>query len=240
MLYLLFILNPVLSADCSAKLSFLESSSTYPFSLSPLPYSYNFLEPFLTSTILYAHHDHHHQSYVDKLNSYLSQQSQLQSSTLFELNLAATSDSTLQKHAGGFYNHNMYWFILTSPECAKSGPQGELLDKINDQWGGLSEFQTEFLSQMNSVFGSGWVWACVNAGGDIEVRTTANQINPLMGVSGNVCYPFMGIDLWEHSYYLLYMWDRASYVTASWDALDWEMIEVFYELYASQQEPVPF
>ena len=118
-------------------------------------------------------------------------------------------------------------------------PNGRLLNQIVVQWGSFNAFIEQFQNSQTKLFGSGWVWACVNSGGNIEIRSTTNQINPLMGVSGSICYPFLGNDLWEHSYYLKYMWDRSAYVTSFLNAIDWETVSIFYELYASKGLVVP-
>lgn len=225
--------------DCESKSPFTETFSTYEFELMIMPYSYSFLEPFLTSTIIYAHHDHHHQTYIDKLNTYLQEMPDLQALTLVDLNLIAKDDPTLQKHAGGSYNHNLYWYFLTSPLCAKAGPEGPLVDKIIEQWDSYENFKSELTTKMKDLFGSGWVWACVNEEGEIEIRTTANQINPLMQVESKICYPFLGNDIWEHAYYLKYMWDRTAYIDSFFTAIDWDQVEFFYTEYASQFKPVP-
>ena len=236
---LLAALQLVSSDVCEDKLSFTPSSSTYEFELMELPYSYAFLEPFLTAEIIYAHHDHHHQTYVDKLNTYIADHPDLGQMTLVDLVLAATEDTTLQKHAGGAYNHNLYWYFLTSPICAKGAPEGPLSEQIVEQWGSFEAFVDDFTTNQKDLFGSGWVWACVNGAGAIEIRKTANQINPLMQVDSDICYPFLGNDIWEHAYYLKYMWERADYIDYYFKAIDWDIVEMFYEEYASQLIAVP-
>lgn len=225
--------------ECDSKTEFVPSTDTYEFQLMPVPYGYTFLEPFLTSTIIYAHHDHHHQTYYDKLNSYLEDYPDLQGLTLVELQTLAKDDPTLQKHAGGAYNHNLYWNLFTSPECVKAGPEGALYDKIVEQWESFEAFRDEFNTNQMNIFGSGWVWACVDSENKILIQNSVNQINPLMGIDSSVCYPFFGNDIWEHAYYLKYMWDRTAYIDAFWTAIDWDLVEVFYENYSSQLIAIP-
>ena len=225
--------------QCDSKTEFSVSTMTYEFELMIMPYDYTFLEPFLTSTIIYAHHDHHHQTYIDKLNTYLDDNPDLQDKTLVELVMMATDDTTLEKHAGGAYNHNLYWYFFTSPLCARSSPEGALLDKIVEQWGTFQAFVDDYTTNQKDLFGSGWVWVCVNEDGDIEIRKTVNQVNPLMQIDSDICYPFLGNDIWEHAYYLKYMWDRADYIDYYFKSIDWDTVEMFYDVYASQLVPVP-
>lgn len=237
---LIAFLQGALSSDCEMKSEFVESYDTYEFTLMPVPYPYKFLEPFLTETIIYAHHDHHHQTYYDKLNNYLDDKPDLQDSTLVELVEIAKDDTTLQKHAGGAYNHNLYWYFLTDPDCAKPSPdEGDLLDQIIEDFDSFDNFIATYDQALTDVFGSGWVWACVNTDYHIEIRTTVNQINPLMQIDSDICYPFLGCDLWEHAYYLKYMWDRAAYIDMFFESIDWDVVEMFYDNYASKLIAVP-
>lgn len=229
----------VAQTSCEDKIDFSPSSDTYTFSLAALPYPYTFLETVLTSQMLYAHHDHHHQTYYDKLNSYLSGVANLQDQTLVELNLGATEDKSLQKFAGGAYNHNLYWWILTSPDCAKTQPEGVLYDAIVSAFGSFDNFKSLFEQSSIGVFGSGWSWLCVNQSKTLEIRNTANQINPLMNIDGSICYPFFTNDIWEHAYYLKYMWDRPTYISNYWNIVDWNIVEYFYETYANNLQAVP-
>ena len=226
--------------DCTSKAEFTPSYATYEFSLITLPYSYDFLEPYTSSSTVYAHHDHHHQTYVDKLNTYLADNPSLQDKTLVELVSLANNDTTLQKHAGGNYNHNLLWYFFTNPECTTESPSGPLLDKIVAQWGSFDEFKDEYRQAQIDLFGSGFVWVAVTQSGDLKIISTEKANSPLMGLNGEeVAYTFLGNDVWEHAYYLTYMWDRTSYVDASFTAIDWEVVETFYELYANLLKPVP-
>jgi Fe-Mn family superoxide dismutase len=229
------------SSSCSSKVPYESETSYYPFELIDLPYNDTFLEPFISEDIVVAHHEHHHQTYVDKLNLYLDTKPDYQSLSLVELNEIAADDEQLQRHAGGIYNHDLYWFILTNPECAKEGPEGSLATQIVNQWGSVDSFYEEFNEKLGKIFGSGWGWACVNSTGLIEIRTTPNQVNTLMKFQGTgICYPFLGCDAWEHAYYLQYFWKRQEYYDAFFGAIDWDVVEMFYESYASNLEAVPF
>lgn len=239
-LLLCLIPSIVFSEECTDKAIFNLTDTYYPFELMNLPYTESFLEPFLSEDIIEAHYEHHHQTYVDKLNAFLDENTDLQNRSLVELNQLAAEYPPLAKFAGGDYNHNLYWWVLTNTSCVKDGPEGLLLIKIEEQWGSFELFIEDFNEQIGKIFGSGWGWTCVNTTGDIEIRTTANQINPLMGIDGDVCYPFFGIDAWEHAYYLQYKWARQDYFEAGFGAVDWEVVELFYEAYASNLEAVPF
>lgn len=228
------------STNCSHKSYYEASSSEYPFELMTLPYNESYLEPFISEDIVEAHYEHHHQSYVDKLNAFLEDNTDLQGLTLVELNELAADYESLAKYAGGDYNHNLYWWILTNPDCVKEEPEGALASQIEDQWGSFDGFIEEFNSKLGTIFGSGWGWACVNSTGEIEIRITKNQINPLMKIDSDICYPFLGCDAWEHAYYLQYFWARQDYYDAFFAAIDWNTVELFYEVYASNLEAVPF
>jgi len=228
------------AVDCSSKSSYIATDSVYSFSLMTLPYDQDFLDPFLSEDIINSHYKHHHQGYVDKLNSFLEENEDLQTLSLVELNELASSYDALQKYAGGTYNHNLYWWVLTNPECAKSSPEGDLASKIEENWGSVDEFLQSFNDEMSKVFGSGWVWGCVNMEGNIEIRSSKNQINPIMQIDSESCYPFLACDIWEHAYYLQYNWDRQEYFDAFFDSIDWNVVEFFYESYSSSLLSVPF
>lgn len=238
--YIIFFCGLSLAVDCSSKSSYVASDSVYPFSLMTLPYDQDFLEPFLSEDIINSHYNHHHQGYVEKLNSFLEENEDLQTLTLAELNQLAASYDSLQKFAGGTYNHNLYWWVLTNPECAKSSPEGDLESKILETWNSVDAFTDSMNEEMSQVFGSGWVWACVNMTGQIEIRSTKNQINPLMQIDSESCYPFLACDIWEHAFYLQYNWDRQEYFDAYFDSIDWETVEFFYESYSSNLISIPF
>jgi len=206
--------------------------------LRPLPYSYNYLEPQITAEMLSAHHDHHHQTYVTKLKDHVSKNQNYQGKSLLELLSLAKEDLMLQRHAGGHYNHVLYWWVMTN-EKNSTKPSGALLEKIEAKWGSFEKFKEEFFVKSRDNFGSGWTWLAVNQSGDLVIINTDDHINPLMGVDGEVCYPFFVNDIWEHAYYLKYKWDRPGYINSFFQIVDWDMVNHFYEDYASQKKPVP-
>lgn len=227
--------------DCDSKSEYSGSDTFYPFELEALPYAEDFLSPFISEDIVIAHYEHHHQTYIDKLNAFIEENDAYSELTLAELNLVAADDESLIKFAGGAYNHYLYWNVLTNPDCTKEGPEGTLLIDILQQWDTIDDFITEFNTTLGTVFGSGWVWACVNEDEDIEIRKTVNQENPLQGLHDtSVCYPFLGADAWEHAYYLDYKWAKQEYYNGFFGAIDWDVVEEFYESYASQLTAVRF
>lgn len=226
------------SKDCSYKIDFSPSYQTYNFTLMTMPYPIDFLEPVLTSQMNYLHYSKHHQSYLDKLNAYISNHDDLKGKTLSDLQFLAVNDTTLQKHAGGVYNHNLYWWIMSNPDCTQN-PNGPLYNHIKDTWGNFKNFTDSFVSVSSEVFGSGWTWLCVKPDGSLDIVKTKNQINPLMGLERNSCYPVMGLDMWEHAYYMKYMWNKTNFANEWQNLIDWETVEHFYRVYGSRFKPVP-
>ena len=159
--------------------------------------------------------------------------------SLGKLCLMAWGNSNLQKYAGGLYNHYLYWWALTQSSCAGPVASGPLLEAIQESWKDFPTFVAAFEYAGNTTFGNGWVWLCVNTTGMLEIQTTTFQMNPLMFTGGDTCYPILGMDLWEHAYYLKYTYDKNSYITGFMNAVDWPVIEYFYENFARYLIPVP-
>jgi Fe-Mn family superoxide dismutase len=232
--------SPVLTKiDCHQKSDFVPNFSTRKFDLTEMPYSYDFLEPILTTQMNSIHHQKHHDKYVRKLNAHIETQPEYVDKTLAELQVLAAQDVQLEKYAGGHYNHAMYWWVLTNPSCTTL-PEGKLASAIQQRWGSVDKFNQVFADVANSVFGSGYAWLCVDSTGDLAITTTANQINPLMkGLAPIDCIPILGIDIWEHAYYLKYLWDKETYFENWTSLIDWAMVEYFYDNYASKGKAVP-
>jgi Fe-Mn family superoxide dismutase len=224
------------SFSACAKSAWSPSSAVYPFSLMPLPYVYDFLQPTISSAIVAAHHDHHHLTYVTKLNAYLQTVPSLQSSTLLNLVLNTGSNASLQKFAGGDYNHNLLWWQTTSVGCSGSGPVGQLATDINTFFGNYTNFQSLFQTASAGLFGSGWAWLCADANLNLIIVTTANQANPLMT---GTCNPVLGSDLWEHAYYLQYLWNKDNYFAQFWSVIDWNQVGYWYSNYVVKGQPIP-
>ncbi len=197
------------------------------YTLPPLSYEYNALEPYIDAKTMEIHHTKHHQGYVDKLNTALEQYPVLQEKSLSFLlsHLAEIPEDVreaIRNNGGGHYNHTLFWETL-SPSPQKS-PQGNLLKKIEETFGSLEEAQDTLTQAALSRFGSGWGWLWTDAQGNLSISSTPNQDSPLM--EGGI--ELLGIDVWEHAYYLSYQNKRADYIAAWWHLVDWNIVEKRY------------
>ena len=193
--------------------------------LPALPYPKEALEPHIDALTMEIHHDRHHKAYVDNLNKAIAGNAALESKSLEALigALASVPDNIrgpVRNNGGGHWNHSFFWKIL-APK-AGSAPTGKLADAINAAFGSFADFQAKFEAAGIGRFGSGWAWLVVN-GGKLEIVSTANQDNPLMGkaVAGCEGKPILGVDVWEHAYYLKYQNKRADYLKAIWNVINW-------------------
>ena len=191
--------------------------------LPPLKYPNNALEPHIDTRTMAIHHDKHHQAYVDNLNKALESYPDLQEKMTLELlhdldSLPEEIRTAVRNHGGGHANHSMFWKSL-SPDGGGT-PQGNLADSINEAFGSFSDFKEAFTKAAMSVFGSGWTWLCLDDEGNLLITTTANQDNP---VSRDLI-PLVGLDVWEHAYYLNYENRRADYITAWWNVISWKFV----------------
>ncbi len=197
------------------------------FTLPVLPYSYDALEPHIDAQTMEIHYTKHHQAYVTNLNNAVSG-SALEGKSLEELLKNVDSlPVVVRNNAGGHWNHTFFWNLL-SPK-AFVAPTGKLAAAINKKWGNLDAFKAAFNQAAMGRFGSGWAWLCVEASGELEICSTANQDNPLMPNVGCSGQPILGLDVWEHAYYLKYQNRRAEYVEAFWKVLDWKVVEKKFE-----------
>lgn len=188
------------------------------FELPKLEYNYDAFGKYISGRIMELHHSKHHQIYVDKLNLALDTAPELQGKSLEELvsgldDVPEVIRTVVRNMGGGHYNHTLFWQCLT-PNSTKS-PSGELLSGLEGKYGSFQGFVDEFSAKATGVFGSGWVWLQP----DLSVVTTSNQDNPLM--TGGLA-PILGLDVWEHAYYLDYTYNRADYIKAWWEVVDWE------------------
>ena len=191
------------------------------FELPKLPYSYDALNPFIDKETMEIHHSKHHQGYVNKLNNALQGITANFTSLDDILKNISQYSTALQNNAGGHYNHSLFWTILTPNKNSK--PSEKLLSQINKQFGSLENLINSINKAATSRFGSGWAWLC-DVGGKLEVCSSANQDNHLMpgvGCGGN---PILGLDVWEHAYYLNYQNRRPDYITAFFNVVDWEAV----------------
>jgi Fe-Mn family superoxide dismutase len=193
--------------------------------LPTLPYAYDALEPFFDAKTMEIHHTKHHQTYVDKLNAALESQADLQKlsveDVLKDLNLVPENIRTaVINHGGGHANHSFWWPILRK----EVNFGGDIANTINSKFGGYDEFKEKFSTAAALLFGSGWTWLVVHKG-DLEIMTTPNQDSPL--IQGKT--PVLGIDVWEHAYYLKYQNRRPDYIAAFFNVINWEQVDEYYK-----------
>lgn len=192
-----------------------------PFSLPALPYAYNALEPHFDAMTMEIHHSRHHQAYVTNLNKAITG-TPAESLSLEEIiNNISKYPASVRNNGGGHWNHSFFWKIL-SPK--KQQPSENLLSLINKDFGSLDKMQADFNAAATSRFGSGWAWLIVQDG-KLKVCSTPNQDNPLMDIAEIKGKPVLGIDVWEHAYYLKYQNKRADYVKAFWNLVNWQEVE---------------
>jgi Fe-Mn family superoxide dismutase len=195
--------------------------------LPALPYAYDALEPHIDAQTMEIHHGRHHATYVNNLNAALEGHADLQSKSVEELisNLDALPESirtAVRNNGGGHANHTLFWQIL-SPNGG-GAPSGELADAINQTFGSFDNFKAEFTKAATTRFGSGWAWLVVD-GGKLAITSTPNQDSPIM--EGKT--PILGLDVWEHAYYLKYQNKRPDYIAAFWNVVNWDEVSKRYQ-----------
>ncbi len=194
-------------------------------SLPALPYAFDALEPHIDARTMQIHHDKHHQAYVDNLNKALAG-TEHENKTLEELmaNISACPVA-VRNNGGGHYNHTMFWTILGNNG---SQPAGGLATAINETFGSLDALKEKMSTAGATRFGSGWAWLLVSDG-KLIVSSTPNQDNPLMDIAEVKGHPILGIDVWEHAYYLLYQNRRPDYLKAIWNVINWDAVDARYK-----------
>ncbi|MDO5608995.1 MAG: superoxide dismutase [Capnocytophaga sp.] len=199
------------------------------FTLPKLPYAYDALEPHIDARTMEIHHTKHHNAYTTNLNTAI-EGTALDGKSIEEiLTNLDMNNAALRNNGGGYYNHNLFWEIL-SPNGGGQ-PNGALADAIKAAFGSFEEFKEVFSKAAATRFGSGWAWLCVLKGGKVEVCSTPNQDNPLMPGVGCEGTPILGIDVWEHAYYLNYQNRRPDYINAFFNIVDWESVTERYNKY---------
>lgn len=196
------------------------------FELPRLPYAYDALEPYIDARTMEIHHTKHHNGYTTKLNDAIAGsklENQSIETILKELDM---SNSALRNNGGGYYNHNLFWEIM-SPNGGGI-PGGGLGEAIKDAFGSFEGFKEQFSTAAATRFGSGWAWLCVHKGGRLEICSTPNQDNPIMPGTGCGGHPILGLDVWEHAYYLNYQNRRPDYITAFFNVINWEKVAGLY------------
>ena len=195
------------------------------FQLPDLPYNFDALEPHIDSKTMQIHHGKHHAGYTNKLNAAVAG-TDLEGKNIVDiLKNLNMSNTAVRNNGGGYFNHTLFWEII-GPNCGGK-PEGQLAAAINRDFGSFEEFKSNFSSAAGTRFGSGWAWLCVDLNGGLEVCSTANQDNPLMpGECGKT--PILGLDVWEHAYYLNYQNRRPDYVAAFFSVINWVKVSENY------------
>jgi len=199
-----------------------------PFELPALPYAYNALEPHFDAMTMEIHYSKHHAAYVNNLNAALLGTPNEGKSLEELMAIVSTLPAAVRNNGGGHFNHSLFWTSLTPQDGTK--PSATLEAAITEAFGNMVGFKEQFAKAAMGRFGSGWAWLCRTEKG-LKICSTANQDNPLMDTEKVNCggYPLLGLDVWEHSYYLKYQNRRADYVTAFWNVLNWDLVSARYE-----------
>ncbi len=197
------------------------------FKLPDLPYAANSLEPHIDERTMNIHHDKHHAGYTNKLNDAI-EGTDLADKSIEEIlaSIDGKGSAAVRNNGGGYYNHSLFWKILSKDGGGE--PSGELGAAIKDAFGSFDGFKKEFSNAAATQFGSGWAWLCVHKGGKVSVCSTPNQDNPLMPVTECDGTPILGIDVWEHAYYLNYQNRRPDYIDAFFNIINWDQVAQNY------------
>lgn len=191
------------------------------FTLAPLPYAHDALEPHIDTTTMQIHHGKHHQAYVDNLNKAIAGTPHENKSLEELVAQAGTISPAVRNNGGGHWNHTFFWESLSPKGGA---PSGALLEAINKAFGSLDGLKEKMNNAGMTRFGSGWAWLIKDASGNLAVSSTPNQDNPLMDVAEVKGTPLLGVDVWEHAYYLKYQNKRADYLAAFWNVVNWDKV----------------
>ena len=196
------------------------------FELPQLPYAYDALEPHIDARTMEIHHGKHHNGYTTNLNNAIAG-TELEGKSIEEILTTLDLDNVaVRNNGGGFFNHSLFWSIMGAN--AGSAPTGALAEAIDTAFGSFEAFKETFSKAAATRFGSGWAWLCVHKGGKLEVCSTPNQDNPLMPGIGCGGHPILGLDVWEHAYYLNYQNRRPDYINAFFNVVDWEAVSALY------------
>ena len=196
------------------------------FTLPKLPYAYEALEPYIDARTMEIHHTKHHNAYTTNLNAALATAGVEGKSIEEILQNLDMNNAALRNNAGGYYNHNLFWEVMSPNGGGK--PTGELAKAIVEAFGSFEGFKEAFSKAAATRFGSGWAWLCVHKGGKVEICSTPNQDNPLMPGTGCSGQPILGLDVWEHAYYLHYQNRRPDYIEAFFNVINWEKVAALY------------
>jgi len=196
------------------------------FEQPKLKYAYDALEPSIDAQTMEVHYGKHHAGYTKKLNNAV-EGTDLAGKNIENIMVNLDmSNTAVRNNGGGFYNHNLFWEVMSPNGGGK--PTGDLSEAINDKFGSFEAFKEEFAKAAAGQFGSGWAWLCVHEGGKVDICSTPNQDNPLMPGIGCGGHPILGLDVWEHAYYLKYQNRRPDYINAFFDVVNWEEVSAKY------------
>ena len=196
------------------------------FTLPELGYAYDALEPHIDARTMEIHHTKHHNGYTTKLNAAIEGTDLADKSIEDILKNLDASNTGVRNNGGGYWNHKLFWEILNPEDRGRLS--GELLDAVNEAFGSKDAMVEQFSKAAATRFGSGWAWLCVHAGGKLEICSSANQDNPMMPGIGCGGTPIMGLDVWEHAYYLNYQNRRPDYINAFFSVVNWNAVEKKY------------
>jgi superoxide dismutase, Fe-Mn family len=196
------------------------------FELPPLPYAFNALEPHIDARTMEIHHDKHHAGYTNNLNNAIAGTDLANKDIVSILKNLDLSNGAVRNNGGGYYNHDLFWKVM-SPNGG-GAPTGAVGDAINATFGSFEAMKEAFGKAAATRFGSGWAWLCVHPGGKLEICSSANQDNPLMPGIGCTGTPVLGLDVWEHAYYLNYQNRRPDYIAAFWNVVNWAEVNARY------------
>ncbi|MDC6362235.1 MULTISPECIES: superoxide dismutase [Flavobacteriaceae] len=197
------------------------------FELPKLPYAYDALEPHIDARTMEIHHTKHHNGYTNNLNNAIAGTDLEGKDIEAILSNLDMSNGAVRNNGGGFYNHSLFWEVM-SPNGGGT-PSGELAKAIDAAFGSFDGFKEKFAAAAATRFGSGWAWLCVHKGGKLEVCSTPNQDNPIMPGTGCDGQPILGLDVWEHAYYLNYQNRRPDYISAFFNVINWDKVSENYE-----------
>ena len=196
------------------------------FELPNLPYDNSALEPHIDAATMEVHHDKHHAGYTSKLNDAIKGTDLENKSIEDILKNVSQQSGAVRNNGGGYYNHSLFWTIMSPNGGGK--PSGELAEAINSAFGSFDQFKEKFSGAAVGQFGSGWAWLIVKDG-KLQITSTPNQDNPLMDIAETKGTPILGLDVWEHAYYLKYQNKRPDYVNAFWNVVNWEEVSRRYK-----------
>ena len=197
------------------------------FKFNDLPYDFNALEPYIDARTMEIHYTKHHKAYFDKFTAAVDGTPLADMDMIDIFNDISNQSAAVRNNGGGYFNHELFWNIMSGNGGGQ--PEGDLANAINNAFGSLDSFKETFNNAAATRFGSGWAWLCADKEGKLEVCSTANQDNPLMKGIGCGNTPILGLDVWEHAYYLKYQNRRPEYIDAFWNVVNWESVAKNYK-----------